>query len=77
MCTCRCPFDGVGLLFAYTWEGLILRPGVLVLLNTPGLKISPPQVYVHNQPTPSNGHLQVNIGHSGHALNSEHVLRES
>ena len=46
-----------------------------VLLNTPGLKISPPQVYAHNQPTPTNGHLHVNIGHSGHALNSEHMIR--
>ena len=54
-----------------------------VLLNTPGLKISPPQVYVHihnnghNQSIQTNGHLLVNIGHSGHALNSEHMLRGS
>ena len=54
-----------------------------VLLNTPGLKISPPQVYVHihnnghNQSIPTTGHLQINIGHSVHALNSEHVLRGS
>ena len=48
-----------------------------VHLNTPDLKISPPQVYVHNQPTPTNGHLQVNIELSGHVLNSEHVLRGS
>ena len=48
-----------------------------VLLNTPGLKICLPQVYAHNQPTPTNGHLQANKGHSGHALNSEHVFRGS
>ena len=54
-----------------------------VLLNTPVLKISPPQVYVHihnnrhNQSIPTNGYLQVNIGHSGHALNSEHAYRGS
>ena len=52
-------------------------------LNTPGLKMSPPQVYVHiqnnghNQSIPTNGHPQVNIGHSGHALNSEHAFRGS
>ena len=54
-----------------------------VLLNTPSLKISPPQVYAHNynnghnQSIPINGHLQVNIGYSGHGLNSEYVLRGS
>ena len=54
-----------------------------VLLNTPGLKKSPPQVYMHihnkghNQSIPTNGHQEVNIGHSRHALNSEHVLRGS
>ena len=47
-----------------------------VLLYTPGLKIANPQVYVHihnnrqNQPPPTNGPLQIGIGHSGHALNS-------
>ena len=55
-----------------------------MLLNTPGLKkIASLQVYVHihnnghNKPIPTNGHLQINIGHSGHDLNSEHVLRGS
>ena len=54
-----------------------------VLLYTPGHKISPTQVYAHihnnghNQSILDNGHLQVNIGHSGHALNSDYVLRGS
>ena len=54
-----------------------------VRFNTTGLKIgsSKRPVHIHNdghaQSNPTNGHLQINIGHSGHALNSEHVLRES
>ena len=54
-----------------------------VLLNTPGLKISNSKVYVHIQnnrhiqPTPTNGHPQIGIRHSRHALNSGHVLRGS
>ena len=53
------------------------------VLNTPGLKIANPQVYAHihnnrhNQPTPTNGHQEVGIRHSGHVLNSEHMLRGS
>ena len=41
------------------------------------------QVYVHihtnkhNQPNPTSWHPEVGIGHSGHTLNSEHVLRGS
>ena len=31
----------------------------------------------HAKSIPTNGHLQINIGHSGHALNSEHALRSS
>ena len=55
----------------------------MLMLRTPSLKISLPQVHVHihnnghNQPTPTNGHSQVNIGQYGHALNLEHVLRGS
>ena len=45
-----------------------------VLLNTPGLKTASPKVYVHIN---TNKHLQVDIGHSGHALNSEHGFRGS
>ena len=54
-----------------------------VLFNTPGLKIGSPKSHAHIQnnghvqTNPSNGHLQINIGHSGHALNSDHVLRQS
>ena len=54
-----------------------------VLFNTPGLKIGSSQrlVHIHNnghaQPNPTNAHPQINKGHSGYALNSEHVLRES
>ena len=54
-----------------------------VLFNTPGLKIGSSQglAHIHNnvyaQSNPTNGHPQINIGHSGHALNSEHALRES
>ena len=54
-----------------------------VLLNTPGLKIANPQVYAHihnnrhNKTTPINRHPQINKGHSGHALSSEHVLIDS
>ena len=44
----------------YTWGLAILRLTYLLM---------------HNQPTPTSGHLQIGIGHSGHALNSEHVLR--
>ena len=52
-------------------------------LTPPGLKINLSQGYVHtynnghNQTIPTNGHPQINIGHSGYALNSEHVLRGS
>ena len=51
--------------------------------NTPGLKIvsSKRLAHIHNndhtQSNPTSGHLQINMGHSGHALNSVHVLRES
>ena len=31
----------------------------------------------HNQSIPTNGQPQINIGHSGHALNSKHVIRGS
>ena len=54
-----------------------------VLLNTPGLKLDPcqNQSHIHNngqaQTNLANIQLQVAIGHSGHALNSDHVLRES
>ena len=54
-----------------------------VLLNTPGLKINLSQGYAHaynnghNQTIPTNGHPEINIGYSGHALNSEHALRGS
>ena len=50
---------------------------------TPWLKIGPSQnlLHIHNngqaQTNLANGHPQNIIGHSGHALNSEHVLRES
>ena len=64
--------------FIYDWDCTYR-----VLFNTPGLKIgsSQNQSHIHNngqaQTIPTNIHLQVAIGHSGHALNSEHVLRES
>ena len=54
-----------------------------VLLNTPGLKINSPNGYAHTQNSehahsiPTSEHLQINIGHSGHTLNSEHALRSS
>ena len=54
-----------------------------VLFNTPGLKLdfSPNQLHRHNngqaQTNLANSQLQAVIGHSGHALNSEHALRES
>ena len=51
-----------------------------VLLNTPDLKINSSNGHVHR--TCINGHAQSiltnrNIGHTGHALNSEHVHRTS
>ena len=51
--------------------------------NTPGLKIGSSQNLPHIQNNGhaktnlTNGHSQIIIGHSDHALNSEHVLRES
>ena len=54
-----------------------------VLFNTPGLKIGSSKNLVHLnnnghiQTNPPNTHLQINIGPSGHAMNSEHVLIES
>ena len=54
-----------------------------VLFDTPGLKIgsSKGHVHIHNNghayTNPTNGHSQINRGHSGYALNSECVLRES
>ena len=51
--------------------------------NTPGLKIGSSQnlLHIHNngqtQTNLTNGHPQIIIGHSEHALNLEHVLRES
>ena len=50
-----------------------------VHLNTPVLKMGSsqnPMQLNNNGHIPTNGHPQINIGHSGHALNSEHVLRE-
>ena len=57
------------------WDGF--------LLNTPGLKLNnnkgqmQTQSNIPLQSIPSIGKLQDNIGHSEHALNSEHVLRDS
>ena len=54
-----------------------------VLFNTPGLKLDSfqNQLHLHNNgqaPTNTgNNQLLVAIGHSGHALDSENVLRES
>ena len=54
-----------------------------VLFNTPGLKIGSSQniAHIHNngqaQTNSPNRHQQIIIGHSEHALNSEHVFRES
>ena len=54
-----------------------------VIFNTPGLKIGSSQYlsHIHNnghaQTNLTNGHPQIIIGHSEHAWNSEHVLRES
>ena len=42
-----------------------------VLFNTPGYKVNSPNGYAHTQKSqhaqsiPTNGHLQINIGHSG------------
>ena len=55
----------------------------IVLLNIPGLKINSSKGYVHMynsghvQLILTSRHLQISIGHSGHAVNSEHVLRTS
>ena len=54
-----------------------------VLFNNPGLKIGSSHnlLHIHNkdqaQTNLTNGHPQIIIGHSEHALNSEHSLRES
>ena len=54
-----------------------------VLFNTTGLKIGSSQnlLHIHNngqaQTNLTNRHPQIVIGHSEHALNSEHTLRES
>ena len=54
-----------------------------VLFNTHGLKIGSPQILlnIHNngqaQTNLTNRHPQIIIGHSEHALHSEHSLRES
>ena len=54
-----------------------------VLFNTPGLKIGSSQnlSQIHNngqaQSYLTNGHPQIIIGQSEHALNSEHALTES
>ena len=54
-----------------------------VLLNTLGFKINSSKGYVHTynsghaQLIPTNRHPHISIGHYGHALNSEHVLRTS
>ena len=51
--------------------------------STPGLKIDSFQnlPHIHNngqaETNLTNRHSQIIIGHSEHALNSEHVLRES
>ena len=51
--------------------------------NTPELKLasSQNQSHIHNngqvQTNLANNQLQVAIGHSGHALSSEHALRDS
>ena len=53
-----------------------------VLFNTPGLKIASSQnlSHIHNngqaQTNQTNRQPQIITGHSEHALNSEHVLRE-
>ena len=52
-----------------------------VLFNTPGLKLdsSQNQLHLHNngqaQTNTANNQLPLVKGHSGYALNSEHVLR--
>ena len=51
-----------------------------VIFNTPGLKIGSSQNSLHirnNGQAQTNEHPQIIIGYSEHALNSEHVLRES
>ena len=54
-----------------------------VLFNIPGLKFDSFQnhLHIHNngqvQTNLANNQLQVVIGHSGHALYSKHVLRNS
>ena len=54
-----------------------------VLFNTPGLKKDSfqNQVHIHHngqgQTNLTKSQLQVTVGHFGHALNSEHVFRES
>ena len=52
-----------------------------VLFNTPGLKLDSSQNQSHidnnGQTNLANSQPQAVIGHSGHALNSDHMLRES
>ena len=54
-----------------------------VLFNTPGLKIDSTQhpLHIHNngftQTIPTNNHSPIATSNSGHALNSEHVLRDA
>ena len=54
-----------------------------VLYNIPGHKIGSSQnlLHTHNNGQPqinlTTGHPQIIIGHSEHALNSKHALRES
>ena len=47
-----------------------------VLFNTPDLKINNDNGHVHSghaQSIPTNRHMHRTIGHTGHALNSEHA----
>ena len=55
-----------------------------VLFNTPDLKINNDNGYAHRtgiighaQSIPTNRHLHTTLGHTGHALDSEHVHRTS
>ena len=53
-----------------------------ILFNTPGLKMGSSQnpTHLNNNghitTNPTNGHPKITIEHFGHALNSEHALRE-
>ena len=69
------------------WNGLSMPTegcSVHILFNTPDLKVNNDNGHVHRTPfsghaqsIPTNRHTHRTIGHTGHALNLEHVHRTS